>query len=103
MTIKLSEEAKRVATELLPGYMVQPMIDYFEQGLHPGGFLSAVLANDLVGAVNHADDTNKDYISKYVLWLYWHAPGRASGAWGSYEAIDTWVAEAQTERSLLVD
>jgi len=82
---------------MLPKHMAQSMIDYFQIGWHPGGFLSAVLANDLVGAFAHADATNKPRIGDFINWLYWHAPGRPFG-WGSYEAIDKWVAAAEVER-----
>jgi len=99
MTVKLREDSITKAHEMLPEHMVQSVLDYFQEGLHPGGFLGAVLANDLVGAFSHADDINKHRIGDFVNWLYWEAPGRPFG-WGSYEAIDKWVAEAQEERNL---
>jgi len=97
MTIKLRHDAISKAKEMLPAHMVNGMIDYFEAGLPPGGFLRAVLANDLAGAFAHADHINKPRIGDFVNWLYWEAPGRPYG-WGSYEAIDKWVEEAQQEK-----
>ena len=97
MTIKLRADSIKKAHELLPAHMVQSMIDYFEHGYHPGDFLSAVLANDLVGAIGRADEKNKYRLHDYVQWLYWEAPGRPFG-WGSYEAIDEWVEAARLER-----
>jgi len=97
VTIKLREDAKEAAYELLPPHMIPSVIGYFEEGWQPGGFLSAVLANDLVGAFAHADARNKPHIGDFIQWLYWHAPGRPFG-WGSYEAIDKWVKEAQQAR-----
>jgi len=97
MTIKLRDDAITAAHELLPTHMVEGVIAYFEQGIPPGDFLKAVLANDLVGAFAHADSINKLRIGDFIQWLYWHPPGRPFG-WGSYEAVDKWVAEAAEER-----
>ena len=98
MTIKLSNEAKQAACDTLPLYMTESLFLYFEQGYRPGSFLEAVLANDLAGAVSFADDTNKKYLEAYVQWLYWHPPGRPQGGWGSREAVDKWVEEANEAR-----
>ena len=97
MTIKLTEEAKQAASELLPGHMVQPMIDYFEKGWPPGDFLRAVLENDLVEAVGRADSINQISLHSYVMWLYWHVPGRPEGGWGSPAAVNKWLEEARLE------
>jgi len=97
MTIKLREDSKQKAKELLPEHMVQPMINYFELGYPPGGFLTAVLENDLVGAFAHADHWNKPRIGDFIEWLYWHAPGRPFG-WGSKKAVDDWIKEAAVEK-----
>jgi len=82
---------------MLPSYMVDAVINYFEKGWTPGDFLRSVLENDLVGTFAYADDTNKLYVHKYVQWLWWHAPGRSSGAWGSVEAVEEWIREAAKE------
>lgn len=100
MTIKLTEEAKQAATETLPGYMLQPLFDYFEKGWQPGGFLRAVLENDLLEAYGHADATNKNYIGNYISWLYWHVPGRPEGGWGSPAAVNKWLEEARLEDTI---
>jgi hypothetical protein len=92
MKIKLSEEAKQAAHETLPEHMAQSVIDYFEQGYSPGDFFRAVLENDLVGAVSHADEINKHALPQYVQWLYWHPPGRPNG-WGSHEAVQRHLLE----------
>lgn len=96
MTVTLHEEAKQAAYDMLPAHCAQSMIDYFEKGWEPGSFLTAVLANDLVGAFAHADSINRPRIGDYINWLYWHPPGRPCG-WGSYEAVKNFVADAQQE------
>jgi len=89
---KLPTDAERDAHKLLPHYMVQSMLDYWNKRIPPGGFLRSVLANDLVGAVGHADETNKASICNYVQWLYWNVPARPTG-WGSYKAVDKWLSQ----------
>ena len=100
MTVKLDERAVEALHELIPKHMVDAVFNYFEKGWRPGSFLSAVLANDLVGAVMHADHINQKYLKEYVSWLYWHAPGRANGAWGSRNAVEEWISNAAAEREL---
>lgn len=93
----LTEEAKKAARITLPSHMSQSIIDYFEHGLPPGSFLTAVLSNDLVGAFAHADHVNREHIGAYVAWLYNYPPGRPNG-WGSPEAVKAWIKEAADER-----
>lgn len=58
---------------------------YFERGLDPGGFVRAVLENDLVQAVlRHDGETD---LVELVRWLWQAAP---SDAWGSPAQVDAW-------------
>ena len=45
--------------DLIPDHMHGAVIRYVEDGIEPGGFLEAVLCNDLKGAVMRADAINK--------------------------------------------
>lgn len=96
MTIKLSPRAMNAMQELIPAHMHSSLVRYFERGCRPGDFLTAVLANDLHGALAHADDINKHALHGYHIWLYNYVPGRPNG-WGSYEAVTEYVAEAYEE------
>jgi len=90
--LELRQEAKDYIADNLPTHMHGIVVDYFEHGLHPGDFLTAILSNDLVGAVNHADHINKERLPEYVQFLYWHVPGRGVGSpWGSRANVETWV------------
>lgn len=60
---------------------------YFNQGIRPGAFLTAVLANDLQGAVARADPGARELLPQLVELIYNHAP---SIAWGSAQAFDAW-------------
>jgi hypothetical protein len=68
-------------------------------GNHPypfGSFVTAVLANDLVGAFGCADQQNQLRMLAYAQFLIWEMPGRSgdpeSDLWGSYEAVANTVA-----------
>lgn len=75
--------------EMLPAHMRQGMLHYIEQGVPCGGFLSAVLSNNLKEAVVRADSTNQRAIVDYVQFLVWYAPAICHG---SPERYDAWVS-----------
>ena len=72
----------------IPSHMVEGLALYIERGVSPGGFLRAVLSNDLVNTFAMADHININAIDKYVDYLYNYAP---ASCWGSPEAIEKWV------------
>ena len=61
---------------------------YWQQGLPPGGFCTAVLANDLSGAAQKADHWNRNLLASTVQWVYHNAP---RGSYGSYDAVQGWL------------
>lgn len=71
----------------IPERMEGPIRRYLEDGIPPGGFLTAVFANDLVGAFGKADSENAANLSAYAAYLYNRCP---RGAWGSYERVENW-------------
>ena len=64
---------------------------WVEGGLLPGGFLTAVLRNDLSQAVMRADSESLLLIRHVVQWLTAHAPGPS---WGSTGAVQDWPRQA---------
>lgn len=54
-------------------------------GLHPGGFLTAVLDNDLRRAVASADIDNRNGLYKLVIFAYNNLPGGIFGHAGSVQ------------------
>lgn len=101
MTIKLSQAAYNAINDTIPEHMQDGLINYFERGIPPGDFLRAVLENDLVAAVAHADEINKKHLPEYVQFLYWHVPGRPHGGWGSPEAVQKWLSEAYEDNQAI--
>lgn len=63
---------------------------YVVEGIQPGGFLSAVLANDLFEAVARADGSNRKILPEWVRAVFNVVPTRA---WGSRDAVQAWVEQ----------
>ncbi len=55
----------------------------------PGGFLQAVLLNDLKESFARADCTNGQAMCHIIAYLYWKAPAIC---WGSVKNIGEWAA-----------
>lgn len=60
---------------------------FFNQGIMPGGFLRAVLSNDLLETFGRVDPQNVTVIPRLLLLLYNHVP---SPAWGSPAKVRAW-------------
>jgi len=75
-------------TFYIPERMMYGLERYIEGHIKPGGFLSAVLKNDLCGAINHADDENIQNLPAYIGFLYNQAP---SLCWGSEKKFKDWL------------
>lgn len=81
----------------LPEHMQGAAQRYVEKGLHPGDFLTAVICNDLHGAVAHADDDNARALKEWVQFFYWEAPGQC---WKSKEAMFAWMKQGGLHKGL---
>lgn len=71
----------------LPIYMHGSLVEYIMEGRPVGGFLKAVLENNLSEAVNRADNVNQEALVRYVKFLHNKAP---SGSWGREGACEYW-------------
>lgn len=80
----------------LPEHMREGARGYIEHGAEPGGFLRAVLENDLVGAAVKADAVNLVSLQRWAKFLYNQAP---AGSWGSREAVNEWIRQRKAERA----
>lgn len=79
---------------LIPEHMQDGLKLYLDEGLEPGGFLYAVLSNNLADAVGRADATNQLLLPNYIRFLYNYAP---SACWGSPEKVMSWMAAREKE------
>ena len=84
----MEETFKKVNYNEIPEYMRRGMKLYLEYGEQPGGFLTAVLANDLHFAVKKADVNNRFHLLQYIDFFLGELPDRA---WGSYENVYYWM------------
>lgn len=71
----------------LPKHMQGAARRYVEDGIEPGGFLTALLANDFMGAFGRADTENVAALKNWARWIYNEAP---NGCHGSYECVTDW-------------
>jgi hypothetical protein len=89
--MKLTErQIEKMSEHRLPAYMHGAIIRYYEKGIKPGHFLTAVINNDLKKACRHADDINRHCLFSYVMWFYNEAPG---GSWGHPNATSEWCKQ----------
>lgn len=72
----------------VPTHSQESLINYFVHGYEPGGFMTAVLQNNLFGAASKADHVNKQYLAQIASWIVNNAP---QGSWGSEEAVRSWL------------
>lgn len=79
----------------IDAHMMEGIRNYVEHGIEPGSFLSAVICNDLKGAVAAADFRNMPNLPAFVGYFYNEAP---SQCWGSNEKMIAWMAKRSVER-----
>lgn len=77
-----------IVDPMLPEHMQGAMKRYLENGIEPGGFLYAILTNDLKGAVTRADHINIKLIPEIVSYCVSEIP---ASAWGSVAKVEGWL------------
>lgn len=80
--------------KLVPEHLRPGLRAYAEHGQETGDFLSAVLRNDLAGAVFHADPVSLKALPEIVHFVNWHMPG---GSYGDPESVKAWIARKGQE------
>lgn len=68
--------------------IIETLNNYVKNRIPTGGFLHAVLSNDLTMACMKADDRNKYRLFEIIQYIYNDLP---SNCWGSPEKVDTWL------------
>lgn len=74
--------------------------NYLAFGIRPGGFLTAVLCNDLFRAVGCADHFNRRDFSEIVTQLMYYLP---MDCYGSPEVMEDWIKDVNGRRSKWAD
>ena len=73
---------------VIPQNAIESLNLYVDKHIQPGGFLTAVLENDLTAAVATADLHNIAIIPTYVSYIYNNLP---KNCWGSKEKVKEWL------------
>jgi len=71
----------------IPPHLHDGLIRFLDRGIEPGSFLTAVLENDLLGAIKHGDAEAIAGLPHIVKFLWNKCPGNA---WGSPETVRAW-------------
>ena len=79
--------AQQLTARGVPEHLHEGLILYLTRGILPGSFLLAIVLNDLVATVGHADDDAMRGIKSLVQFLYYDTPGTA---WGSPAKVEAW-------------
>lgn len=75
------------------GDVIESLVRYVVRGIPTGGFLRAVLSNDLMGAYSRADLDNIRSMRAIVTYVYSRCPMDCRG---SHEVIDEWKGVIKT-------
>ena len=73
---------------MIPEHAKYQIDQYVDKRIPPGGFIAAVLANDLMEAFQRADDINTEYMRDIVQYIYNNTP---SNCHGSPEIVRQWI------------
>ena len=87
-TVKEQELLDALARNPVPVYMQEGLIDYVVRRRDPGHFLTAVLENNLAGAIGRADSSNLKALQNWVRVIYNYAP---SNCWGNPAKVKAWL------------
>ena len=72
----------------IPQHTKEALDRYAKEGIPTGGFLRAVLTNDLFGATSKADIENRIKLFDICSYIYNNLP---SSCWGSQEKVEEWI------------
>lgn len=75
-----------------PPDVKESLLRYWHERIPTGGFLRAVLENNLREAFNRADGVNVLHLAGIVRWCWWELP---ADAWGSPERVRAWLERVE--------
>lgn len=70
--------------------------NYLMYGISPGGFLTAVLTNNLYLAATRADHFNKSRIPEITQAIIYNMPAQS---YGTASVVDEWIKDKDNRRS----
>jgi len=79
----------------------EPLYNYLVHGWLPGSFFTALLANDLFGAIPRSHPGNNIEALKHLCgWIQDRFPEQA---WGTYDRVDHWTNASEDRRRRLLE
>lgn len=80
----------------VPKDYADPVLNYLLYGFEPGGFFTAVLANDFMGAIQRSHPANSIENLKHLCgWMDERMPPKCRG---SYDKVYKWLELTEAER-----
>lgn len=86
--------AVKYTSWLLPENMRKQLVNYVMRGIPLGGFLKAVVCNDLNRSYSTADPENKKKLGEWSGFVFWDLPKECRG---SKDIYDSWVIKGGLE------
>ena len=80
----------------VPDYTADSLARYVFDGIMPGGFLTAVLENNLMEAFGQADNANSSAMKEIVTFIYNCVPSHCHG---TSKKVCAWMEERQRDRT----
>lgn len=74
----------------VPEHLHDGLVNYLAHHKHTGQCLMAILANDLRGTIERADEATRDGLLQIVSFLTWDAPAIA---WGTPAKVQGWLTQ----------
>lgn len=91
-------DTNTIAMDGVPGHLRAGLARYLRHGIRPGNFLTAVLENNLEGAIQYGDEDSLAGLAGTVRWLHNNVP---QGAWGTPAKVKAWCGNAEFRESIL--
>ena len=83
-------EVRRACYSPIPAWTRGELVRFLVYGIPTGGYLMAVLSNDLKATFAQGDDESLEGLKGLMTWLHSFAPAVAKGSKESYRA---WLAQ----------
>lgn len=91
--------AKNLIYPDAPVHILDAINRYVEHRHRPGGFVTAVLSNNLIGAFNTADKESRHGLGDILKYIYWEIPAES---WGSLSKVEAWLGSDKVHDPNLV-
>lgn len=76
----------------VPEHNIDGLVLYIQQGIEPGGFLRAVLENNLMESCGRADIENRFALFNICTFIYNYAPHNCHG---SPDRVKAWLEKSR--------